>query len=491
MADIREFESAEDEKPVGAQIEDEARIAAAQGEPPLHPSPPRGDAIAQGLKEAFLAGIIALAMFGPLVGIETTQNINNQLVYKTRFPLLFTVVAIVFVGRLALALFVRPMLMRRQQRPPAKTVATPSPFAGFKRFFAPVALLVLFAYPFIVLQLTGIQGSIKWVDNFGVQILIYVMLGWGLNVVVGLAGLLDLGYVAFYAVGAYTYALLATHFGLSFWLLLPIAGLLAASWGVALGFPVLRLRGDYLAIVTLAFGEIIRLVLINWREVTNGGFGILSIPKVTLFGMPFDASPHGFAHTFGLPTSSAYYKIFLYYLILLLALFTAFVTTRLRRLPIGRAWESLREDEIACRSLGINTTNTKLTAFAIGAMFGGFAGSFFAARQGFVSPESFVFLESAMVVAIVVLGGMGSMIGVAVAAACMIGGTEILREMDVLKSVFGPAFDPGQYRMLIFGIAMVSIMVWRPRGFVKMRQPTVFLNKRKAISGDLVQEGHG
>ena len=297
------------------------------------------------------------------------------------------------MGRLALALFVRPMLMRRQQRPPAKTVATPSPFAGFKRFFAPVALLVLFAYPFIVLQLTGIQGSIKWVDNFGVQILIYVMLGWGLNVVVGLAGLLDLGYVAFYAVGAYTYALLATHFGLSFWLLLPIAGLLAASWGVALGFPVLRLRGDYLAIVTLAFGEIIRLVLINWREVTNGGFGILSIPKVTLFGMPFDASPHGFAHTFGLPTSSAYYKIFLYYLILLLALFTAFVTTRLRRLPIGRAWELLREDEIACRSLGINTTNTKLTAFAIGAMFGGFAGSFFAARQGFVSPESFVFLE--------------------------------------------------------------------------------------------------
>src|SRR6202008_4591661 len=171
-----------------------------------------------------------------------------------------------------------------------------------------------------------------------------------------------------------------------------------------------------LAIVTLAFGEIIRLVLINWREVTNGGFGIRSIPKVTLFGMPFDASPQGFAATFGLPISSAYYKIFLYYLILALALFTAFVTARLRRLPIGRSGESLREDEIACRSLGINTTNTKLTAFAIGAMFGGFAGSFFAARQGFISPESFNFLESAMVVAIVVLGGMGSLTGVAVAA---------------------------------------------------------------------------
>jgi len=309
--------------------------------------------------------------------------------------------------------------------------------------------------------------------------------------VVGLAGLLDLGYVAFYAVGAYTYALLATHFGLSFWLLLPIAGILAASWGVALGFPVLRLRGDYLAIVTLAFGEIIRLVLINWREVTNGGFGIRSIPKVTLFGMPFDASAGGFAKTFGLPPSSAYYKIFLYYLILALALFTAYVTSRLRKLPIGRAWESLREDEIACRSLGINTTNTKLTAFAIGAMFGGFAGSFFAARQGFVSPESFIFLESAMIVAIVVLGGMGSMIGVAIAAALMIGGTEILREMDLLKVLFGPAFDPGKYRMLIFGIAMVAIMIWRPRGFVRTRQPSVFLHKRKAIAAELVHEGRG
>jgi branched-chain amino acid transport system permease protein len=354
-----------------------------------------------------------------------------------------------------------------------------------------VAIIALVLYPPVILQLTGIQGSIKWVDNFGVQILIYVMLGWGLNVVVGLAGLLDLGYVAFYAVGAYSYALLATHFGLSFWLLLPLAGIFAASWGIALGFPVLRLRGDYLAIVTLAFGEIIRLVLINWREVTNGGFGIRSIPKVTLFGMPFDSSEHGFSKTFGLPTSSAYYKIFLFYLILALALVTAFVTSRLRRLPIGRAWESLREDEIACRSLGINTTNTKLTAFAIGAMFGGFAGSFFAARQGFVSPESFIFLESAMIVAIVVLGGMGSMLGVAVAAVVMIGGTEILREMEILSVIFGEGFDPGKYRMLIFGIAMVGIMVWRPRGFVRSRQPTVFLRQRKAISADLVHEGHG
>ena len=491
MADVHPLETAEDIKPVGAEIKDEQRISAARGEPPLHETPPRGDALALALKEAFFAGIIALAMFGPLIGIETVQNINNQLVYQTRWGMLAIVVAIVAVGRFLLALFIRPYL-RSRRRPDLVEIATkPSRFSGFQVYALPVLLLVIIAYPFIILPLTGIQGSIKWVDNFGVQILIYVMLGWGLNVVVGLAGLLDLGYVAFYAVGAYTYALLATHFGLSFWLLLPIAGILAASWGVALGFPVLRLRGDYLAIVTLAFGEIIRLVLVNWREVTNGGFGIRSIPKVTLFGMPFDSSPGGFAKTFDLPTSSAYYKIFLYYLILGLAFFTAFVTARLRRLPIGRAWESLREDEIACRSLGINTTNTKLTAFAIGAMFGGFAGSFFAARQGFVSPESFIFLESAMIVAIVVLGGMGSMIGVAIAAAVMIGGTEILREMEVLKAVFGPAFDPGQYRMLIFGIAMVAIMIWRPRGFVRSRQPTVFLHKRKAISAELVHEGRG
>ena len=213
------------------------------------------------------------------------------------------------------------------------------------------------------------------------------MLGWGLNIVVGLAGLLDLGYVAFYAVGAYSYALLAKTFGLSFWLLLPLAGILSSFWGILLGFPVLRLRGDYLAIVTLAFGEIVRLVLINWVDLTNGYAGISGIPRPTFFGIPFNADDNGFAAVFGLEFSPLYRVIFLYYLILALALLTAFVTVRLRRLPVGRAWEALREDEIACRSLGINTTNTKLTAFAMGAMFAGFAGSFFATRQGFISPE--------------------------------------------------------------------------------------------------------
>ena len=208
------------------------------------------------------------------------------------------------------------------------------------------------------------------------------MLGWGLNIVVGLAGLLDLGYVAFYAVGAYSYALLAKTFGFSFWMLLPLAGILSSFWGILLGFPVLRLRGDYLAIVTLAFGEIIRLVLINWVDLTNGYAGISGIPRPTFFGIPFNADDNGFAAVFGLEFSPLYRTIFLYYLILALALLTAFVTVRLRRLPVGRAWEALREDEIACRSLGINTTNTKLTAFAMGAMFAGFAGSFFADAAG-------------------------------------------------------------------------------------------------------------
>ena len=261
-----------------------------------------------------------------------------------------------------------------------------------------------------------------------------------------------------------------------------------------LGFPVLRLRGDYLAIVTLAFGEIIRLVLINWREVTNGSAGISGIPKVIVLRP--DVVQRRRTRTTSprccdIAQSGAYYKIFLYYLILALCLLTAFVTIRLRRMPVGRAWEALREDEIACRSLGINTTTTKLTAFATGAMFGGFAGSFFAARQGFVSPESFVFLESAIILAIVVLGGMGSLVGIAVAAMVMIGGTEVLRELDFLKQIFGPDFTPELYRMLLFGMAMVIVMLWKPRGFVGSREPTAFLKERRAVSGSFTKEGHG
>ncbi|MEK7246230.1 MAG: high-affinity branched-chain amino acid ABC transporter permease LivM, partial [Pseudomonadota bacterium] len=300
--------------------------------------------------------------------------------------------------------------------------------------------------------------------------LLYVLLALGLNIVVGFAGLLDLGYVAFYAVGAYAYALLAKYLGLSFWLCLPFAGIMAAFAGLLLGFPVLRLRGDYLAIVTLGFGEMIRIILLNWYQFTGGPNGVSGVPRPSFFGLPFAAIPpeggHSF-HTFAslfwpIEFSPNHRIVFLYYVILAMAMLTNLFTLRIRRLPIGRAWEALREDEIACRSLGINPTNTKLTAFAIGAGFGGFAGAFFATRQGFVSPESFSFIESAVILAIVVLGGMGSQIGVVLAAVLLIGLPEFFRDLH-------------QYRMIAFGAAMVGIMLWRPAGLLAHREPTMRL----------------
>jgi branched-chain amino acid transport system permease protein len=448
---------------------------------------PRVDTL-RALRDAGVTALLAFGLFLPLIGFQTTTNVRNDLILTTRWPLLFAVVAIVGLGRLVYSLVILPRLHRRA---PRTDTVRPAWRARAGQWFIPFAIGFVIAYPPIVIATAGFGRAVKWIDNFGIQILIYVMLGWGLNIVVGLAGLLDLGYVAFYAVGSYAYALLAKTFGLSFWILLPLAGILASFWGIILGFPVLRLRGDYLAIVTLAFGEIIRIVLINWVDLTNGYAGISGIPRPTFFGIPFTANEDGFAAVFGLEFSPLYRTIFLYYLILALALLTAFVTTRLRRLPVGRAWEALREDEIACRSLGINTTNTKLTAFAMGAMFAGFAGSFFAARQGFISPDSFTFLESATILSIVVLGGMGSQIGVAIAAVAMIGGTEIMRELDFLKLVFGSTFDPTQYRMLIFGFAMVLIMIWRPRGLISTRDPSAVLHERKAIAADLIKEGHG
>jgi branched-chain amino acid transport system permease protein len=304
-------------------------------------------------------------------------------------------------------------------------------------------------------------------------VLTYVMLGWGLNIVVGLAGLLDLGYVAFYAVGAYTYAMLSVYHGVSFWVALPIAGAMAALFGVLLGFPVLRLRGDYLAIVTLGFGEMIRVIIINWWWFTGGPNGINKVARPSFFGLEFDRTPppgEATFHTFfGLDYSPNQRVFFLYFVILAFALLVNFFTLRIRKLPIGRAWEALREDETACRALGINPRNTKLTAFAIGAMFAGVAGSFFAARQGFVSPESFVFIESAIILAIVVLGGLGSQIGIVLASVVLIGIPEFFRDLQ-------------DYRMLAFGVGMVLIMIWRPGGLLAHRDPTIYLNKGKAKS---------
>ncbi len=458
------------------------------------------------LRDALIAGIVAFVLFVLLLGFLTDDS-RGPLFPLPRPQLLAGAVGIVFAGRFLVSLIyynapairyalavlwsVTKTFARRFKWP---LVVLMLLMAGAWAFWSPKdwPLTLTLAATILVgvrLGLTpallafAILFPVAFYDNpyyLGIAIIIltYVMLGWGLNIVVGLAGLLDLGYVAFYAVGAYSYAIIAQSFGWSFWACLPLAGLFAAFFGVLLGFPVLRLRGDYLAIVTLAFGEIVRIVLLNWISLTNGPNGIGSIPRASFFGIPFNANDNGFAATFGLEFDPTHRTVFLFYLILTLALITNWVTIRLRKLPVGRAWEALREDEIACRSLGINTTNTKLTAFAIGAMFGGFAGAFFATRQGFISPDSFTFPESALILAIVVLGGMGSQIGVAIAATVMTASFELFREFE-------------QFRLVIFGFAMVGIMVWRPRGLVSTREPTVYLKERKTISVEHVAEGRG
>ena len=523
--------------PVGAQAEREQRKAG------LEPAQPAGAfdwkaSLRSAGKAAFLAGVLAFFFIG-----MSTDIAPGGLVISYRWLGLVYAIALVFFGRLLLeafifhaapasaraiaavvfilvvigmmaygvpgsrqanrilvgavlgALVVAVLYVVARWRSGARTAAkarrveAAPRFAWLARAATIVLLLVAAVLPFLITTFFPAQQR-QYID-LAILIMTYVMLGWGLNIVVGLAGLLDLGYVAFYAVGAYSFALLSTHFEfIGFWVALPLAGMLAAMWGLILGFPVLRLRGDYLAIVTLAFGEIIRIVLLNWYQFTNGPNGISGIPKPTFLGLEFVRGSGGFADFFGIEYSTIHRFMYLYYIILILALVTNFVTMRLRRLPIGRAWEALREDEIACRSLGINTTNTKLTAFAIGAMFGGFAGSFFATRQGFVSPESFTFIESAIILAIVVLGGMGSQIGVVIASVVMIGGIEMLRNLDFLQEIF-PGVDPVQYRMLIFGLAMVAIMVWKPRGLITTREPSAVLKEKKKIGADLVAQGEG
>ena len=428
---------------------------------------PRSSSLLAGaVREGLDAGVVMLLLGVPLLGFRTVQQ-PDGLAVETRWWWVAAAVAIVACGRFLLALWWRRRTIGRDD---VKKDSTAEIGPGARtarrlgRSIGPLGIGLAIALPFL-------PGTDRYILDVSILVLTYVMLGWGLNIVVGLAGLLDLGYVAFYAVGAYSYALLSMHFGWSFWICLPMAGLFAASFGVMLGFPVLRLRGDYLAIVTLGFGEMIRIILINWQKLTNGPNGITGIARPSFFGIPFTSNPvqgqPAFHTLFGLDFSPLHRIYFLYYLILALALLTNAFTLRIRKLPVGRAWEALREDEIACRSLGINPTNTKLTAFAIGAMFGGFAGSFFATRQGFISPESFTFIESAIILAIVVLGGMGSQIGVVVAAIVLIGGPELVREL-------------AEFRMLAFGGLMVLIMIWRPRGLLSHREPTIRLDQWRA-----------
>ena len=417
---------------------------------------------AERLRDAGWVAFVGLILGIPLVGL-TTVDVGGRLGVETRFGLLAAAVAAVFAGRLLLRWAIDQARNRKQDRDRASTATAADRAHGAQRVVNVLGWVALGAS----IALPIVFSDNRYVVDTATTVLIYVMLGWGLNVVVGLAGLLDLGYVAFYAVGAYSYALLSTQFGWSFWEALPVSGAMAATFGILLGYPILRLRGDYLAIVTLGFGEIIRIILVNWTEFSNGPNGISSIPRPSFFGLDFTRSaPEGgqtFSGFFGLEFSPMHRLIFLYYLILVLALLTHAFVSRLRKLPVGRAWEALREDEIACQAMGMNTTNIKLSAFAIGAMLGGFAGVFFAARQGFISPESFTFTESAIILAIVVLGGMGSQMGVVLAATLL-----------VLIPEFGRNF--AEYRMLLFGLAMVLIMVWRPGGLLAHREPTVRLN---------------
>ena len=268
--------------------------------------------------------------------------------------------------------------------------------------------------------------------------LIYIMCGLGLNIVVGLAGLLDLGYVAFYAVGAYSYALLNYHFGVSFWFALPIGASIGFFFGLLLGYPVLRLRGDYLAIVTLGFGEIVRLILENWNAFSFGPSGIANIPRPGFFGIQF--SLHSAT-------------IYIYFVMVALVIFTIFVVTRLQNSRLGRAWIALREDEVACQAMGIDKTKTKLTAFALGATWAGMAGVLFAAKTTFINPASFTLWESIFFLCVVVLGGMGSVTGVIFGALVLVLLPEYLR-------VFS------EYRILLFGAVLVIMMVFRPGGII-------------------------
>ncbi|MCK4622900.1 MAG: high-affinity branched-chain amino acid ABC transporter permease LivM [Desulfuromonadales bacterium] len=268
--------------------------------------------------------------------------------------------------------------------------------------------------------------------------LIYVVLGLGLNISVGLAGLLDLGYVAFFAVGAYSYALLNHHFDIGFWAALPVGGILGCLFGVILGFPILRLRGDYLAIVTLGFGMIVKIVLENWDEFSFGPSGIANIDKPGLFGI--DMNLHGST-------------IYIYYIMVALVIFTILVTNRLKNSRIGRAWIALREDEIACVAMGIDMARTKLSAYALGAFWAGMVGVLFAAKTTFINPASFTFMESAIILSIVVLGGMGSILGVILGAFILILLPEYMRALS-------------EYRMLAFGAAMVLMMIFRPQGLI-------------------------
>ncbi|MCL2893755.1 high-affinity branched-chain amino acid ABC transporter permease LivM [Brenneria tiliae] len=400
--------------------------------------------------------VISMVVFGPITGLRLS---GFDFIPDWHRPLILS--AIVTAGRgLFRALWLSPLGRAWLQRKKDKSMRVRTVPASRRQHLVLILLtvIVLAVAPFLMENSSYLVKAI-------ILALIYVLLGLGLNIVVGLAGLLDLGYVGFYALGAYLLALGHQFLGLDFWAALVLSPIAAAILGGLLAFPVLRTHGDYLAIVTLGFGEIIRLVLTNWVDVTGGPNGIQA-PAPTLFGMEFFrvARDGGvpFHEAMGLPYNPNTRYLFIYMVLVAVVALMVFVVDRLRRMPMGQAWEALREDEVACRSLGINHVTVKLSAFIIGAMTGGIAGVFFASYQGFVNPSSFTFFESALILAIIVLGGLGSITGVIIAAFALTLAPELLR-------------DFADYRILLFGLLMVLMMIWRPRGLIATRRPVIEL----------------
>lgn len=344
--------------------------------------------------------------------------------------------ALVGVGAFFLSMLWRYLLKRKEEggkREKKAGLSLVQRLLQEKQFALPGMLIIalitiLFPHIFSMYQ-----------TNIMISALIFVVLGLGLNIVIGLAGLLVLGYAAFFAVGAYSYALLNLHFGVGFWIALPIGGILAAVFGVLLGYPVLRLRGDYLAIVTLGFGEIIRLVLENWNEFSFGPSGIKNIPKPGFFGMELSLQAS---------------TIYIFYIVVVLVVFTIFVINRLKNSRIGRAWTALKDDEIASQAMGIDKAKTKMRAFALGATWAGMAGVVFAAKTTFINPASFTLWESVIILCTVVLGGMGSIAGVIAGALLLILLPEYMR-------------DFGEFRMITFGAVLIVMMIFRPGGMVE------------------------
>ena len=398
-------------------------------------------------------GILAFLIFGPITGLVLDGYDYQTNILK---PLILTlcVVVISFFGQFY-GVFDRVGAFRSSVAVAVDKPLSPSELSRknwMRLVFSAAVFAVLFAIP--------VFGD-NYMIRIAISALVYVLLGLGLNIVVGFAGLLDLGFVAFYAVGAYGYALGHEYLGLGFIGAIPLAAVTAGIFGCVLGFPVLRMHGDYLAIVTLGFGEIIRLVLTNWVDFTGGPNGI-SAPAVHGLGVEFTkrAKLGGtpFHEIFGLEYSRVMPSIALYSLLVIAVLLTIYAVYKLKSMSMGRAWEALREDEIAARSLGINHVTVKLSAFAMGASIGGVAGVFFAASQRFIDPSSFTFFESALILAMVVLGGLGSIPGVIVASVVLTVLPEVLREFS-------------EYRVLVFGVLMVVMMIVKPRGFIKVKRP--------------------